>query len=88
MVAKQKKKILQLKDVFETLGYKLRFEKGHFNAGLCVVHDKKVIVINKFFDEETQLQTLQSIFEQIEFDQSKLNQQQLDLLKKLNINIP
>ena len=37
----------ELKSIADQLGASVRFEKGDFKGGYCIVHDKKVIVINK-----------------------------------------
>jgi hypothetical protein len=45
---KEFEEILQeLKAVADQLGATVRFEKGDFKGGYCIVRDKKVIVINK-----------------------------------------
>ncbi len=38
--------------------YVTRFEKGNFVSGYALVKDKKIIVINKFFDTESRINTL------------------------------
>ena len=40
----------KLEKILELSGFKVRYEKGSFQSGYCVVHDQKVVVINKFFD--------------------------------------
>lgn len=42
-------------------GYEIRYERGHFRAGSCVVHARRVIIVNKFFDHAARLDTLRSI---------------------------
>ena len=36
--------------IYEEAGYTLRYEKGQFASGYCVVEERKVVVINKFLD--------------------------------------
>ena len=48
----------KLEVLFKELGYTVRFEKGQFNAGYCVVENRKVVVINKFYDTEGRCNTL------------------------------
>ena len=33
-------------------GYVLRYEKGNFKPGYCILEEKKVIVVNKFYPLE------------------------------------
>ena len=42
-------------------GYTVRFEKGHFKSGMCIIEQKKVVVINKFHDVEVRIQLLKEV---------------------------
>ena len=45
---KEFEEILQeLRSVADQLGASVRFEKGDFKGGYCIIHDRKVVVINK-----------------------------------------
>lgn len=37
---------------FTERGYKIRYERGNFKAGYCLVQNSKVIIINKFYNNE------------------------------------
>lgn len=37
----------ELKDIATQMGAKIRFERGDFKGGYCLLKDSKVIVINK-----------------------------------------
>ena len=56
------KKVEQL---FEEAKYRVRYEKGHFNSGFCILEDKKVVIINKFLDIEGRINALIDILPQI-----------------------
>jgi hypothetical protein len=47
--------------LLQQLGYKIRYEKGNFRGGVCVLEDQKLIVINKFFPFESRVTTLVDI---------------------------
>ena len=55
----------KLEVLFKELGYTVRFEKGQFNSGYCVVEQRKVVVINKFFDTEGRCNTLLDVLSTI-----------------------
>ena len=40
---------VKLENILESQEYKIRFEKGNFKSGYCIIKDKKVVVINKYF---------------------------------------
>jgi len=45
---KELESILQdLKEIAQQMGAKIRFERGDFKGGYCILKDSKVIVINK-----------------------------------------
>ena len=53
-MAKKKKQInpetkqllAELEDVVQRLGYKLRYEKGNFEGGYCLLKESRLFVIN------------------------------------------
>ena len=54
-------------------GYILRYEKGNFRPGYCILHDKKVIVVNKFFDVEGRINSLNEILDQLQIEPDKMS---------------
>ncbi len=44
--------------VIEEGGYIVRFEKGTFQSGYCILQEKKVVVLNKFLPTEGRINTL------------------------------
>jgi hypothetical protein len=64
--------------------YVVRYEKGHFTSGYCVLKDKKVVVINKFFDTEARINCIVDILDQLEIDTADLKDEKLlELFQKL-----
>ena len=51
------KLIDRLKEFEDTV----RFEKGNFKTGYCILEDRKIIVVNKFHDVEARIDNLRSI---------------------------
>ena len=39
--------IQELEEVVKQLGIQLRYEKGDFDGGYCILKDQKVLVVNK-----------------------------------------
>lgn len=44
--------------VVEEAGYILRYERGNFQSGYCILQEKKIVVLNKFFQTEGRINTL------------------------------
>jgi len=73
-MAKYTKNTLQkLLHVFENLQYKVRFEKGNFKSGYCILEERKIVVINRFFDVEGKVQTMLDLLNRIDFDVTQLD---------------
>ena len=78
-LTKQFQKKLEL--LLESQDYKIRFEKGNFKSGYCIIKKKKVAIINKYFTTEGKINALLDIINSINISEDKcLN----DNLKTLN----
>ena len=58
---KPPKALTRLEERLRDGGYEVRYERGHFRAGYCVVHARRVVIVNKFFDHAARLSTLEEI---------------------------
>lgn len=63
----------KFEELYDELGYSIRFEKGNFNSGYCLLQDKKIVVINKFLTIEGRINALIDILPQIQCDPTQLN---------------
>lgn len=62
-----------MEQLFEEIRYRIRYEKGNFNSGYCILEDKKVAVVNKFLDIEGRINALLDILGTIEVDTGALS---------------
>ncbi len=67
-----KHKLKKVEALFDAGGYEIRYEKGNFNSGYCILEHKKVIVINKFFDTEGRINVFLDLLNEISFDEDGL----------------
>ncbi len=67
------------------LEYTVRYEKGNFNSGYCIVENKKIAVINKFFDVEGRMNCLLDILQNLEVEEDKLSEASVKLLRKIEL---
>lgn len=80
----------KLEDIIKQGEYTVRYERGNFQSGWCLLEDKRVVVLNKFLDVEGRINTLIDLIPQlnINFDKLTLESQKLfDTLKKNVISI-
>lgn len=64
----------KLEELFREAGYVIRYEKGTFQSGHCIVESRKIVVINKFFETEGRINTLVDILGLIDIDQNSLSE--------------
>jgi hypothetical protein len=48
----------KLENILEEGGYIVRYERGSFQSGYCILENKKVVVLNKFLNPEGRINTL------------------------------
>ena len=51
----------KLEKILDEAGYIVRYERGSFQSGYCILEDKKVVVLNKFLTPEGRINTLMDI---------------------------
>lgn len=63
----------KIEKVIEEAGYILRFERGTFQSGYCILEDRKVVVLNKFLQLEGKINTLIDLMAQLKIDAESLS---------------
>jgi hypothetical protein len=63
----------KIETLYKELEYSVRYEKGNFNSGYCLVMDNKVVVINKFLDTESRINILVDILTTFFIEESRLS---------------
>jgi hypothetical protein len=69
----------KVEKIAEESGYEMRYERGSFQSGYCILQAKKVVVLNKFLPTEGRINTLIDLMPQlnINFDSLTLESQKL-----------
>lgn len=73
----------KLEDLFKELAYTVRYEKGNFQSGYCIVEHRNVVVVNKFFDTEGRINTLIDILLNLEVDPLSLADKSREFLQSV-----
>jgi len=58
MLKYTKHTLQKLEHIFKEAGYQLRYGKGNFTAGYCLLNEQNIIVVNKFYDTEARISCL------------------------------
>ena len=48
----------KIEKIISETGYVVRYERGTFQSGFCILEDRKVVVLNKFLQLEGRINTL------------------------------
>ncbi|MBS4063452.1 MAG: hypothetical protein KGZ74_02785 [Chitinophagaceae bacterium] len=69
----------KLEAILEESGYIVRYERGTFQSGYCILEQKKVVVLNKFLQMEGRINTMLDLIPQlkVEFDALTVESQKL-----------
>jgi hypothetical protein len=65
----------KLESIVEQTGYILRYERGTFQSGYCILEERKVVVLNKFLQTEGRINTLLDLIPQLEVNPESLTEE-------------
>ncbi|WP_312350338.1 hypothetical protein [Sphingobacterium multivorum] len=71
--------LTKIEEFFKEQGYKVRYEKGSFRTGACMLQTTKVVVVNKFSNLEIEIQSLWNILLDIDIDSEVISEKFLPL---------
>ena len=73
----------KLEGVLDDAGYVIRYERGSFQSGYCILEDKKVAVLNKFLTTEGRINTLAELIPTINITYELLTTDSQKMLDQL-----
>jgi hypothetical protein len=73
----------KLETLLRSAGYKVRYEKGNFKTGACMLLDSKVIVVNKFSNLESKIHAITELIRELELDHNLLDDKQIIFLQQI-----
>jgi hypothetical protein len=73
----------KLEQLFDEARYIIRYEKGNFNSGYCILEDKRIVVINKFLNVEGRINALIEILPSIQLNEDELSGEMQKWYKQL-----
>jgi hypothetical protein len=77
-----------LEDILGESEYVVRYERGNFQSGWCLLESRRIVVLNKFLNLEARINTLLELIPQldIQFDKLTHNSQKVyEEVKKLSL---
>lgn len=77
--------------LFSETAYHLRYEKGSFKSGYCVLKNDKVIIVNKYFTLEGKINALLDILKELQLNpksfENKKSQEFLTELQQTELKL-
>lgn len=73
----------KLEQLFEEARYRVRYEKGNFNSGFCVLEDKRIAVINRFLNVEGRINALLEILPTLQVNEEELSGEMLKWYRQI-----
>lgn len=73
-----------MEDILKASEYIIRYERGNFNSGYCILETKKVIVINKFYDSEARINCLLEIMNNVLIMEDNLDEKELKFYSQIS----
>ncbi len=64
----------KLENFMSETDYILRYEKGNFQSGYCILNESKVAIVNKFFTIEGKINSLVEIIRTIQLNTNELSE--------------
>lgn len=80
--------LLKMEEMITESDYTLRYEKGNFKSGYCVLKDQKIMIVNKFFTTEGKINALLDILKNTILDPTKFSDKSRKLHEELNLPRP
>jgi len=75
--------VQDLKSLANQLGATVRFEKGDFKGGYCILHDSKVIVINKMTNLQRKAMILSAALKELGVDEIYLTPRMREIINDM-----
>jgi len=75
----------KLESIPEEAGYVLRYERGTFQSGYCILEERKVVVLNKFLQTEGRINTLLDLIPQLDIKQERLSGESRKLFNEIMV---
>ncbi|WP_121201285.1 hypothetical protein [Mucilaginibacter gracilis] len=73
----------KLEMLLKTTGYRVRYEKGNFKTGACMLLSSRIVVINKFSNLESKIQSIIELLSELEIDSKLLDDKQTAFLHQI-----
>ncbi len=75
----------KIEKILDEAEYVVRYERGTFQSGYCILEARKVVVLNKFLDVEARINTLIDLIPQLNINFDLLTRESQKLYDEVKI---
>ena len=75
--------LTKLEEMIAESDYTLRYEKGNFKSGYCVLKEQKIIIVNKFYTTEGKINALYDILRTVTLDTVRFTEKSQKLYEEI-----
>ena len=75
----------KIEKIVSEAGYIIRYERGTFQSGYCVLESKKVVVLNKFLQIEGRINTLIDLVSNLPIEANHLSIESKKLFEEITL---
>jgi hypothetical protein len=75
--------LTKLEELIAESDYIMRYEKGNFKSGYCLLKEQKIMIVNKFFVTEGKINALLDILKNVALDTTNFSEKNLKLYEEL-----
>ena len=73
----------KLENLLKTAGFRIRYEKGNFKTGACLLQNSRIVVVNKFSNLESKIHAIVELLLELEIDHKLLDEKQIAFLHQI-----
>ncbi len=75
----------KIEQLLDEAGYTVRYEKGNFQSGACVLENRKLVIVNRFYETEGRIVAFLDILQQLEIDTDVLSESSVSFYHSLKM---
>jgi len=73
----------RIEKIVDEAGYIIRYERGNFQSGYCILDHKRVVVLNKFLQTEGRINTLIDLLPLLDLEPARLSEESRKLYTEI-----
>lgn len=73
----------KIEDLVSEGGYVVRYERGNFKSGYCILKENRLVLINNFLPLEDRINTMMDLAVTLNLEEAKLSEKSRKLLSEI-----